>query len=67
MPSLTEWELWACANETILQHGADAPIFAALRADELSGHGDDDGARAWRMIIERINALLRIPPDTIRH
>jgi len=32
---LSEWELWACANQCIRQHQLDAPIFAAMRADKL--------------------------------
>ena len=43
---LKEWELWACADEAIRQHGLDAPIFAAMRADKLMAHGDQEGARA---------------------
>lgn len=56
--SLTDWELWAVANETIRQDGADAPIFAAMRVDRLERNGYPDGARAWREIIRRINQLL---------
>ncbi len=55
---LTDWELWACANEAIKQHAFNAPIFAAMRADELFEQGDEDGSRAWRQIIKRIDALL---------
>jgi hypothetical protein len=54
---LTEWELWACANEMINQHGADAAIFAAQRADALFGQADLEGAQAWRSIVKRINQL----------
>ena len=61
---LTEWELWACANEAIKQHQLDAPVFAAMRADEMLLKGDIDGARAWRLIVERINELLQPPIGT---
>ena len=64
---LTEWELWACANEAIIQHGADAAIFAAMRADGLFEQGDDEGARTWRLIVERINRLLSEPATGARH
>ena len=64
---ITEWELWACANQAINEHGADAPIFAAMRADELFEQGDDDGARTWRLIVERINGLLSGPAPGARH
>ncbi len=59
---LTEWELWACADEAIRQHGLDAPIFAAMRADKLLEEGEIDGAANWRLIVTRINQLLAKPP-----
>ena len=58
---LPEWELWACANEAIRQHGLDAPIFAAMRADELLEKCDLDGSRNWRLIVARVNLLLTNP------
>jgi hypothetical protein len=61
MPVLTEWELWACADEVIRQHGLDAPIFAAMRADKLLEQGEMDGAANWRLIVKRINELLAEP------
>jgi hypothetical protein len=62
---LTEWELWACADEAIRQHGLDAPIFAAMRADKLLEEGEIDGAANWRLIVTRINQLLARPPGAI--
>lgn len=62
---LSEWELWACANEAIKQHAFDAPIFAAMRADELFEQGDEDGARTWRQIVKRINELLSPAPGPL--
>ena len=59
MPILSDWELWACANEYVRQHGFDAPIFAAMRADELDAECDIDGARNWRLIVDRIGQLLK--------
>lgn len=60
---LSEWELWACANELIRRYGFDAPVHAAMRADELFESGDDDGAKNFRLIIERINRLLASPME----
>jgi hypothetical protein len=62
---LTEWELWACADEVIRQHGLDAPIFAAMRADQLLLEGEQDGAANWRLIVKRINELLARPPGAV--
>ena len=64
---ITEWELWACANEAIDQHGLDAPIFAAMRADQLFEEGDEDGARTWRLIMRRVNELLQPQTDKQPH
>jgi len=58
MASLPEWELWACANECLNQHGEDAPIHAAMRADELLEEGDYDGALAWQLIVRRVHLLM---------
>ena len=58
---ITEWELWACANHYVREHQADAPIVAAMRADELLAQGDMDGARNFQAIVRRINQLLETP------
>lgn len=52
-----EHELWACAVEMIRQHGEEAAIHAATRADELLANGDIDGARTWEAIVRRLNQL----------
>lgn len=58
---LTDWELWACANETMQQHGEDAGTYAAMKADNLEIAGDFEGAKAWREIMRRIDQLLAQP------
>lgn len=59
--AISEWELWACANEMIRQHALDAPIHAAMKADDLLEKGDLDGASHWQLIIHRIEELLKGP------
>lgn len=59
MRSVVEKELWACAYHMIERHGIDATVHAAMRADQLFVDGDYDGAATWRMIVLRINELLR--------
>jgi hypothetical protein len=49
--------LWACALELERQHGEDASLFAAMRADALEAEGAFESARAWRAILSRIEAL----------
>jgi hypothetical protein len=48
-------------RQHIQQHGLDSPIFAAMRADSLLEQSDLEGARTWRLIVNRINALLVVP------
>lgn len=58
---LSEWELWACANAYVQQHGIDAPIHAAMRVDHLNEIEDESGAANWRIILRRINEILARP------
>jgi hypothetical protein len=58
---LPDWELWACAQHYIKRHLDDAPIHAAMRADELLAEGDLEGARNFQAIVRRINQLLKTP------
>lgn len=58
---LSDWELWGCANHYVRKHGLDAPIWAAMRADELQSEGDLEGARTFRAIVRRINELMDVP------
>lgn len=59
--AIEEWELWACAHAMIRRHGQDAGIHAAMRADDLFGKGEFDGAATWRRIVDRINQLQFAP------
>jgi hypothetical protein len=66
MAMLSEWELWACANHYVTQHGEDAAVMAAMRCDELLDACDYEGARNYQAIIARINRLLE-PPSGALH
>ena len=46
------------ANELIKQHGEDASIHAAMRADELLEAGDMDGKAVWLRILAAVDELL---------
>ena len=64
-------DIYRTANELIKQHDEDAPIHAAIRADELLDAGDLDGQTVWKRILAAIEELLLIrrlhlPPRTIR-
>jgi len=52
-------DIFRAAKMLIDQRGADAPIRAAQRADELLEEGDVDGVAVWRRILEAIDELQR--------
>jgi hypothetical protein len=58
---LSDWELWACAQHYVSEHGEDAGLAAAMRCDELLDACDYEGARTYQAIIERISRLLEPP------
>ena len=50
-------DTYRSANELIKQHGEDAPIEAAMRADELMEAGDMEGEAVWLRIVKAIEEL----------
>ena len=57
-------DIYQTANELIKQHGDDAPIHAAMRADELLDAGDMDGQAVWKRIVAAVEELQsKEPPE----
>ena len=54
---LSDWELWACANEVFKTLGDKAPLHVAERLGALSLKGDEEGIRTWQEIARRNEAL----------
>ncbi len=42
----------------VKQHGQDAPIHAAMRADAMLDKGDLDGYAAWKRLLRAVGELL---------
>ena len=61
-----EWKIWACAAEMIRQHGEDAAVQAAMKADALLFDEAEEGAATWCRIVRRINEL-EAPPSGPLH
>ena len=51
-------DIYRSANELIEQHGEDAPVHAAMRADELMDAGDMEGRAVWIRIVKAVEELL---------
>ncbi len=54
----SDLDIYRSANELIKQYGEDAPILAAMQADELMEAGDMDGRAVWLRIVKAIEELL---------
>ena len=50
--------LFVLANLLVKQHGQDAPIYAAMKADAMLDKGDLDGYAAWKRIVKAVGELL---------
>ncbi len=55
-------DIYRAASVLIDQHGADAPIEAAMRVDAMLKAGDLDGRAEWRRILAAVEELLRMEP-----
>ncbi len=61
---LSEWELWACANQVLTTHGDNAPLHVAEQIGVLALAGDEAGIRTWQDIAKRIAQLTGSDGDT---
>lgn len=55
---LSERELLARAGEQLRDHGLDAPLRSALKADRCQREGRLDEAQRWRAISSKVRTLL---------
>ncbi|PKB25307.1 hypothetical protein B0I00_0501 [Novosphingobium kunmingense] len=54
---LSDWELWACANQVLKAQGDKAALYVAEQIGALALAGDDDGIKTWQAIARRITEL----------
>ena len=55
---IPDLDIYRTAAVLIKQHGQDAPIHAAMRADELLAVGDLDGCAALKRLVKAVEELL---------
>ena len=58
---ISDLDIWRAANLLIRQHGEDAELEAAKRADLMLERGDLDGQSLWRRV-RRAIVELQAPP-----
>ncbi len=55
-------DIYRSANILVKQHGQDAPIHAAMRADAMLEKSDLDGYDVWKRILRAVEELQgRVP------
>ncbi len=58
-------DIYRAANVIIKQHGEDAPIEAAMRADAMLESGDLDGYAVWKRILRAVGDLCNMKADSL--
>ncbi len=61
---IPDLDIYRSANILVKQHGEDAPIHAAMRADAMLKAGDPDGYAMWKRILRLIWALQGTVPKS---
>ena len=64
----SDLDIYRSAKLLIDQHGDEAPIHAAMRADKMLNKGDMDGRAVWLRILKAVNGLLEDKPlEGVKH
>ena len=62
--SVAEIDIWRSVKLLIDQHGDEAPIHAAMKADAMLDKGDLDGRATWLRVLKAVEELLdKGPPE----
>lgn len=54
---LSDWELWACANQVMKAQGDKVAHYVAEQIGTLALAGDEEGIKTWQAIARRITEL----------
>ncbi len=57
MPVIPDLDIYRSAQALVKQHGQDAPIHSAMRADAMLEKGDLDGHATWRRVLRAVAEL----------
>ncbi len=61
---IPDLDIYRSANLLVKQHGEDAPIEAAKRADAMLEKGDLDGYAVWKRILRAVEELQGAAPKS---
>ena len=54
---IPDLDIYRSAQVLVKQHGEDAPVHAAMRADAMLEAGDLDGLAVWKRILRAVEEL----------
>ncbi len=60
-------DIYRSGNALVKQHGQDAPVHAAMRADAMLEAGDLDGYSVWKRVLRAVEELQRVEPGAQVH
>ncbi len=55
---IPDLDIYRTANILIREHGDDAPVEAAMRADAMLEKGDLEGCAVWKRVLQAAEELL---------
>ena len=61
---IPDLDVYRSAQVLVKQHGKDAPIHAAMRADAILEAGDLDGYDVWKRILRAVEELQGTAPKS---
>ncbi len=61
---IPELDIYRSAQVLVKQHGQDAPIHAAMRADAMLEKGDLDGCAVWKRVLRAVEELQGTVPKS---
>ncbi len=64
---ILDLDIYRSANVHVKQHGQDALIHAAMRADVMLEAGDLAGHAAWKQVLRAVEELQRVEPGAQVH
>ncbi len=60
----SDLDIYRSAQVLVKQHGQDAPIQAAMRADAMLERGDLDGFSVWKRIVKAVEDRQGVEPKS---
>ena len=61
---IADIDIWRSANLMVREHGENAALEAAQRADTMLEQGDTEGCAVWKRILKTIEELQREVPKS---